>query len=232
LTEEQLEALDDINLQVVGDNKCDRDANALLQLYPLYDVSRGVYTDWGDIPFSWDSEDLLSDERWNVARYVTEFSYEEDDIVVRIEEDGYRVVVYKAIGDIPSPAGAFNPPLWEEVCHVCTAEPVGLPTYPELASQYGYYSAGTTYSKDSIVLVDSFCGDFTCVYIATSSPGLVAPPSPVWQKMYCVKNGKPYLCEKGVKCDKPNTRVISLSSDPNDLICIPVESYLDARVDV
>lgn len=232
LTEEQLEALDDINLQIVGDNKCERDAMSLLQLYPLYDVNKGVYTEWGEIPFNWDEESLLSDERWNVAKYVTEVSYNEDDIVVHIEDDGYRVVVYRAVEDIPSPAGAFNPLLWEEVCYVCTSEPVGVPTYDELISQHSYYNNSTTYQKDSIVILDVPCGDYTCCYIATSAPGNVPPPSSPWNKLYCVRNGNPTRCDKELVCDQPNRRVVSLSSPPNDLICVPVESYLDAGVDV
>lgn len=68
-------------------NTCLRDANDLLAQYPLYDTTRGVYTAWGAIPFTWDFEESPGDERWGSAKYI--------------DEDGYLNGVYTAWGAIP-----------------------------------------------------------------------------------------------------------------------------------
>lgn len=116
-----------------------RDARELLSFYPLYDPTKGICTQWGDIPWSWDHEDGVSDERWQVATYVDTYSYRTGNKVLRIEEDGRRIVVYTATANVPVPAGAFDPDLWSEVCHIVVSEPVGLPNIAELESRYPYF---------------------------------------------------------------------------------------------
>jgi hypothetical protein len=118
-----------------------RDARDLLSFYPLYDPGKGIYTQWGDIPWPWDHEDSLSDERWQVATYTDTYSYRIGDSILRIEEDGRRIVVYTATANVPVPAGAFDHDLWLETCHVTVSEPVGLLSITELESRYAYFDS-------------------------------------------------------------------------------------------
>jgi len=123
-----------------GLNTCGRDARELVNLYPLYDPERGVYTEWGNIPVPWDHEDAISDERWQVAAYTDEYAYRIGDKVIVLESDGLTVVVYEAIVNVPVPAGAFDPAQWSEICRVTVSEPVGLPDVTTLLSKYDFYN--------------------------------------------------------------------------------------------
>jgi hypothetical protein len=120
-------------------NTCGRDATSLLSEYPVYDSTRGVYTAWGEIPLPWEFENTLSDERWQVSRYVDEFGYRTGDQVLVIGNDGHLVTLYTATADGPAPAGPFDSGLWTEVCQVTTSTPTGLPDISTLLSQYEYY---------------------------------------------------------------------------------------------
>ncbi len=269
LTAAQLQALaaKDIELGYIADpscvsaslNTCERDANDLLAQYPLYDTTRGVYTAWGAIPLSWEFENVDSDERWKIGRYVDEYGYRVGDQVLVIGNDGYLVTLYTATADGPAPAGPFDPDLWDEVCHVTTAVPVGLPDIATLSSRYPYYDPraylnswgestadltdpdsdewdtarianGFFYLRGDIVLYDTSCDDYTCVYIATadmpSNPALIVPgppPSPYFNKLYCVANGRDSKCTKLITCG-PGRVVVDLSLANQDPICVPVES--------
>lgn len=201
-------------------NTCERDANDLLAQYPLYDSTRGVYTTWGSIPLSWDSENIASDERWGSARYVDGQGYRVGDRVVIVINGGLLVTLYEAIADGPSPSGPFDPDLWVEVCHITTSEPVG----PENTDAYDYYVASTVYVSGNIVLRDTGCGDHTCVYIANSNvPINTGPPDPAWNLLYCSPNGKVNTCVKQTVCG-PGRTIIDLSSGDRDPVCVPVES--------
>lgn len=181
-----------------------------------------------------------------------------------IGNDGFLLTLYTAIGNTPSPPGPFNPTLWEEVCHIRTSEPVGLPDISKLLESYQYYDpreyltrwgefelgwdqnlstlpdSGVWkdarirkdffYKQNDIVLYDSTCGEYTCVYVASQdmpantdlvSPG--PPPTAYFSRQYCVRNGKPNTCGKTISCG-PGREVISLSKPPFDYICVPVES--------
>jgi len=243
------------------DNTCGKNVEEILQQYPrFYNERAGIYTEWGDIDLPWDEMNTLNGV-WQVAEYTDSNSYVVGDEVIRIEDDGYKLVVYVATSNVPVPAGNFNPALWSEICHIVTSEPVGLPDISELLGRYEYYNpekyqttwseAGKKWNVDlnsdewgeykiekeyfyrssDIVLYDTRCGTFTCVYVATQDmpannelivPG--PPPADYWQKLYCVKNNKEDKCEKKVICNQPNREVVSLSSGDNDLICVPVES--------
>lgn len=272
LTAAQESALSVVGISVVSDisctsenlNTCGRDARELLASYPLYDPDKGIYTEWGDIPWSWDHEDGVSDERWQVATYVDTYSYRIGNKILRIEEDGRRIVVYTATANVPVPAGAFDPDLWSEVCHIVVAEPVGLPNIDALEEQYDYYapeayltewgdfaeswstdltdpdsdewnvariSKQYFYRAGDTVLYETSCGNYTCVYVATSNmpanPTLVVPgppPTAYWQRQYCLPNGRENKCEKRLVCG-PGRVVVDLGGegDPN-LVCVPVES--------
>lgn len=230
VTPAQLEALADVGIDVEdiqdgGDtgptlNTCGRDANDLLDQYPLYDSTRGVYTTWGNIPLSWDFENTPSDERWGSARYVDGQGYRVGDRVLVVINDGLLVTLYEATENGPAPAGPFDPELWVEVCHIITAEPVG----PDGTDVYNYYVASTAYVTGDVVLRDTGCGDHTCVYIANSNvPINTGPPAPAWNLLYCSPNGKVNKCVKQVVCG-PGRTIVDLSSGDRDPICVPVES--------
>jgi hypothetical protein len=93
-----------------------------------------------------------------------------------------------------------------------------------IAKQYFYRSGDT-------VLYETSCGNYTCVYSATSDmpadQALVAPgppPPSYWQRQYCVPNGRENKCVKKLECG-PGYTVVDLGGEgaPN-LICVPVES--------
>jgi hypothetical protein len=87
------------------------------------------------------------------------------------------------------------------------------------------------YETGNVALYDSRCGDYTCAYVAIkpmpNDPDLIRsgpPPKEYWEKLYCVPNGKPNICEKKVTCTRPNTKLVSLTGRDEDLVCLPVES--------
>lgn len=272
LTTAQESALSAVGITTTSDisctseklNTCGRDAKELLSDYPLYEARKGIYTQWGDIPWSWDHEDLASDEKWQVSKYVDTYSYQVGDTVLRVEDSGRSLVVYTATSNVPVPAGAFDPDLWSEVCHVVVSEPVGLPDIGALEEQYSYYapeayltewgdfteswSTDLTdpdsdewnvariakqyfYRSGDTVLYETPCGNYTCVYVATSDMPVDAalvvpgpPPAAFWQRQYCVPNGRENKCVKKLECG-PGYTVVDLGGEgaPN-LICVPVES--------
>lgn len=86
------------------------------------------------------------------------------------------------------------------------------------------------YQSGDIVLWNTRCDDYTCVYVATADmpadPDLVLPgppPSAYFSRMYCVPNGKPSTCNKTISCG-PGRVVVDLGRDGTDLVCVPVES--------
>jgi hypothetical protein len=201
-------------------NTCERDARDLLDQYPVYDSTRGIYTEWGSIPFSWGSD---VGEEWGSAQYVDGVGYGAGDRVLVISRDGLLVTLYVALADGPVPAGPFNPDLWSGVCHVSTTIPVGLPSYPELLELYVTYNPNVTHPIGTIVLNDSRCGNHTCAYMSNSVvPIDTRPPSSVWNLLYCVPNGKTDKCTKQIICG-PGRLVTDLSSKDRDLVCVPVE---------
>ncbi len=121
-------------------NTCGIDATNVVETYPLYNESQGLYKKWGDIKLPWGHFDSTSDERWQIADYVDTVSYETGDTVYRFEDSSYRVVVYRATVDVASPAGVFDPTKWEQVCSVVVSEPIGLPSIEELRNKYEYYN--------------------------------------------------------------------------------------------
>lgn len=195
LTPAQSEALSAVGVIAISDtscsagdlNTCGRDATELLSLHPFYDPGKGIYTKWGNIPWSWDHEDSVSDEKWQVSTYVDTYSYRIDNTVLRIEDSGRRIVVYTAIADVPVPAGAFDPDLWSEVCHVVVSEPVGLPDIDALEGQYSYYAPEAYLTE---------WGEFT----ESWSTDLTDPDSDEWDdakisKQYFYRSGDTVLYE-------------------------------------
>lgn len=149
-TASQLQALASKNIEVSDildtsctsayQNTCERDASELFEIYRSYDPTRGIYRKWGNIEVAWSQESVFSDEKWGEAKYVDQYAYRVGDEVVRSENDGYRSVVYRALVDIPAPAGAFDQSEWEVVCSVNSSVPVGLPTIDWVLSEYDYYN--------------------------------------------------------------------------------------------
>lgn len=171
----------DTGCGAAGLNTCGRDARELVNLYPLYDPEHGVYTEWGNIPVPWNHEDVISDERWQVATYTDEFSYRVGDKVVVLESDGLTVVVYEATSNVPVPAGAFDPAHWAEVCRVTVSEPVGLPDIETLLSTYPFYNP-----KSSLTAWSEFASDW--------DEDLTIPDSDEWGE---AKITKTYFYESG-----------------------------------
>lgn len=235
--------------------------------YPLYDPQKGIYKKWGDIKLPWSTN--LDTDQWQIAEYYDTIAYTSGELVLRVEDDGYRVVLYEALGDISSPPGAFDPSLWTEVCRVVVSEPVGLQSYQYLVDNFEYYKLSLTsttwsdfnnpwgedplypysdlwgeaksvreffYKAGDIVLYDSNCGDYTCIYVAKidmpADPELITtgPPSPTyWQKQYCVFNGLQNKCVKVPTCTNPGRKIVSLGRGNTDIICVSVESNTGVR---
>lgn len=232
LTPEQLQALASTGVTEFTDTSCDaallntcgKDAKEIVNQYPLYNELQGVYTKWGDIALQWGHEDSTSDEQWSVANYVDEYSYRVGDSVYCLEDSGYKVVIYRAIQNVPVPAGAFNPAFWNKVCSVKTTELVGLPDL----SSYPKYSPFSSYAINDLVAKESECADHTCVYISLTGQNTL-PPSEDWGLIYCLPNGNANSCIKRASCSD-NRQLISLSNQDKDLICAPVESTTVVRL--
>lgn len=205
-------------------NTCERDAYAVISAYGLYDPDKGQYSRWGDIEVAWGSSPPGKDSRWGFAAFISPVSYFEGDLAVRIEDEGYRVVVYEAVSDLPAFPGLFNPADWSVFCEIRTTDPVLLPTYPELIALYDPFDPADTYVIGSTVLSDDRCGTNTCTYqAAVASPRNPAVYPADWTRLYCVQNGKPSKCDKALlTCFEPYYRLVSLSRDDSDLICAPV----------
>ena len=187
-------------------NTCGRDANELLSLYPLYDPRKGIYTEWGSIPWSWSHEDALSNEEWQTSRYLDSYSYRTGDTVLRIEDSGKRLVVYTATANVPVPAGVFDSSLWLETCHVVVSEPVGLPNITNLESKYEYYNPKLYFTE---------WGDFT----ESWSTDLTNPNSDQWdnariERQYFYKAGDTVLFE--TSCGNYTCVYAAISDMPAD----------------
>lgn len=234
LSGEQLESLAALGVteEEIVDSSCESNLSSncgislseLLSLYELYDPTRGIYTEWGNIAVPWDLEDP-----WDSAKYIDEYAYLAGDRVILIKNDGRLVVLYECKENLVPPAGQFNESKWDEICRIAVSDPgFVLPSIESLESDYEYWDIDNVpYSFNSTVLRNSVCGDFTCVYVSisqTSSP----PPSSGWSKLYCVKNGRPNLCEESEKC---RGKFVYLSSGFTDRICVPVESTTGQRSD-
>lgn len=230
-TAAQLQALAEKNIQLMDIrgggctdpslNTCEMDANSLLNQHPVYDHTRGVYTELESVPFP---DDSAIDWDWESSPYTDEFGYRLGDKVLVISRGGLLVILYVSLANGPAPAGPFDPDLWSEVCHVSTATPVGLPSISELLGLYETYDPDITYSLGTVALRDSRCEDHTCVYISNAAvPINTSPPSSAWNLLYCVPNNKPNKCARQVVCG-PGRLLTDLSSGDRDLICAPVKS--------
>lgn len=209
LTAEQLQALSDkgLDTKLIIDhsctspelNTCERDAQELVDTYPLYNPRGGIYTKWGEVDLNWKYFSDASDTRWNVAEFRDEYAYVPGDRVILTERSGLVVKLYESLSYVPSIPGTFNKSLWKEICSVSVSEPLGLPDITSLLEKYEYYNPSKTitswskfdspwsqdlendewgsalinkdfiYRKKDIVLYDSSCSDHTCVFIAKSN---------------------------------------------------------------
>lgn len=156
LSQEQKDALEEICSVETNlvDKSCDRELNTcgmgideIFDLYPIYNPQRGLFNTWGGIPFPWKISDLTenldfsaTDDKWRIGTYKSLVSYFTGDRVIVLERDGYEVVVYEALENIPSISKAFDSTKWEKICSVSTTEPLGLPTIEELQERFEYYS--------------------------------------------------------------------------------------------
>jgi len=206
-----------------GLNTCGRDARELVNLYPLYDPEHGVYTEWGDIPVPWNHEDVISDERWQVATYTDEFAYRIGDTVIILEADGTTVVVYKATSNVSVPAGVFNPALWSEVCRVTVSEPVGLPDVTTLLSKYDFYNP-----KSFLTAWSDFGSEW--------NEDLTAPNSDGWDeakiaKTYFYRSGDTVLWN--TRCDDYTCVYVAtanMPANPNLIVSGPPPSAYFSRL--
>ena len=96
-------------------NTCGKSLSQLFKDYSIYNPQKGLYKSWGDIEFPWQISSLTpnllfssSDNKWSLAQYRSIVAYKQNSFVLLIEEDGYKVSLYKANQDILSTTGAFN----------------------------------------------------------------------------------------------------------------------------
>jgi hypothetical protein len=127
-------------------NTCGMSIEQLFNTYSIYNPQKGLYKSWGDIEFPWQISSLTpnlllsgTDDKWGIAQYRSVVAYKKDSLVLLIEDDGYRVGLYKAKQDILSITGAFDYSKWDKICHVETTEPAGVPSTEELLERYDFY---------------------------------------------------------------------------------------------
>jgi hypothetical protein len=127
-------------------NTCGMSIKQLFDTYGIYNPQKGLYSSWGDIEFPWQISNLTpnlllseTDSKWSIAQYRSVVAYKKDSMVLLIEDDGYKVSLYKAKQDIFSFDGAFDYSKWDKKCHVETTEPAGLPSVKELLALYSFY---------------------------------------------------------------------------------------------
>lgn len=198
-------------------NTCGVDARELLLLYPIYNPLAGLFlTKWGEINTPWGD----IDREWGDVKIESDFGYFQGDRVLWFEGDGDYLVVYEAVDDIDKGLGPFNPDQWLEVCRIRVTDRSLL---SEIITRYPYWSGSI---EQGIVKIDTECSDYSCLYItSTAIVSEVSPPNPeFWTRVFCSENGKDNTCGKVIKCG-PNRTLVSLSSEDNDLICVPVESF-------
>lgn len=137
---------------IEGLNTCGISIKELFETYPIYNPQKGLYSSWGDIPFPWEIAEetfnlLLAetDDKWRVAKYREIVAYPEGSRVLRIEQDGYEVVLYEALEDVLSFPFAFDESKWTKICRVKTSVPAGLPTPADLYSRFKFYELDLFY---------------------------------------------------------------------------------------
>ena len=127
-------------------NTCGVSIEQLFDTYSIYNPQKGLYRSWGDVEFPWQISNLTpnlllseTDSKWSIAQYRSVVAYKKDSMVLLIEDDGYRVGLYKAKQDILSFDGAFDYSKWDKKCHIETTEPAGVPSVKELLALYDFY---------------------------------------------------------------------------------------------
>jgi hypothetical protein len=127
-------------------NSCGISIEELFNTYPIYNPQKGLYSSWGDIPFPWEiAESTLNllladtDDRWRVAKYREIVAYAEGTRVLRIEQDGYEVVLYETLEDVLAFPFAFDSTKWQKICSIKTTVPAGLPSLEDLYSRFLFY---------------------------------------------------------------------------------------------
>ena len=127
-------------------NTCSMSIKQLFDEHPIYNPQKGLYKSWGDVEFPWQISNLTpnlllseTEDKWGISQYRSVVAYREDSTVLLIEDDGYKVGLYKAKEDILAITGAFDYSKWDEVCHVETTEPAGVPSVEELLALYNLY---------------------------------------------------------------------------------------------
>lgn len=194
-------------------NTCGGDAYDILSQYAVYDPGKGVYTAWGNIPLPWETENELSDESWQSARYVDSSGYRVGDKVARIENDGYTIVIYECVVDTPAPAGAFDPDLWSETCSVTSSVPLSPFTYTELIGKYEYY--------DTRLYITEW-GDFASGW----EDDLTVPDSDTWNdakilKEFYYREGDTVLYDTA--CGTETCVYVALTDIPTDTVTLDPE---------
>jgi hypothetical protein len=127
-------------------NTCGMSIEQLFDMYSIYNPQKGLYKSWGDIEFPWQISNLTpnlllsnSNNKWDIAQYRSIVAYQQNSLVLLIEDDGYRVGLYKAKQNILAITGAFDYSKWDRICQVETTVPAGLPSVKELLERYDFY---------------------------------------------------------------------------------------------
>jgi len=214
LTAAQESALSAVGITLVSDtscgstelNTCKLDANKVIDLYGIYDPDKGDYYTWESIDSDWS----LLNSNWSEVVYISPYSYSVGDLAAVVEDQGYRVVVYRSLENLPVFPGLFNPSKWSIQCEVVVSDSINI--WGPL-DQYTYFSESSQYTPGDKALFDVRCGNLSCLseYQTDGS----------WKKLICLENGKQDLCKKTIKC-RPGSVVVDLGG--NNLVCVPVES--------
>lgn len=241
-------------------NTCERDAHDLLNQYGLYNPDKGTYTTWGEFPIHWgdieeewksatftdqygyrvgESVIIINDDGLLLTLYTATSNTPSPpgpfDPSLWSEVCHVRTSEPVGLPDLSTLLKSYpyyNPreyltrwgefeSEWDQDLSTLTDSD----TWKDARISKDFF-----YRQNDIVLYDSVCGDYTCVFIAsqdmpadTSLVDLGPPPPSYFSRLYCIRNGKPNTCSNMVSCG-PGREVVSLSKPPSDYICVPVES--------
>lgn len=148
--------------------------------------------------------------------YAGSQSYTPGDRVVRLEDDGYSIVVYETGSVIPSSPAIFNSLSWSKICEIRISQPSDGLSIEQIYSTYSEYSTDIPegeeyyYRQGDIVYFEEECGDAICLYsflqdLPINEQTSPLPPSPkdieIAQREYCISTGVNKCLESSITKD-------------------------------